>query len=138
MSREIKFRFWYGKPDDKSKLFHQVFTLDEIAQGYAFDVLNDNPMLKDYRMLPMRDQYICMKDAAGMEIYEGDQMCLILGSRIDHDERFIGTIEWVDDGEFLGPALVCENGSYDGIRDFPAGALIIAGNIHQNHELLNK
>jgi hypothetical protein len=66
--RVIKFRFWYEGPDSK---FFRVFTLEEIMNGDPFEVMNNEPFLKNHKMTD-EEQFTGLLDKNGKEIYEGD------------------------------------------------------------------
>lgn len=68
MKREIKFRYRYT--DGKNWIF-QSFTLEQIINGEPFEILSDNPMLKNYKY-DGYNQYTGLKDKNCNEIYEGD------------------------------------------------------------------
>ena len=86
MKREIKFRYRYT--DGKSWIF-QSFTLEQIINGEPFEVLSDNPMLKNYKY-DGEDQYTRLKDKEGTELYEGDIVqCFRSGKKSKFDIYFI-------------------------------------------------
>ena len=66
--REIKIKFFYT---DGKEWIAKVFTLDEMMNGEPFDYLSDSPFFRDYKMVD-RVQFTGLKDANGVEIYEGD------------------------------------------------------------------
>ena len=68
---EVKIRFWYG--NDKEKFF-RIFTLDEILNGDPFEVLSDQPLYRDYKMLDRSDAFSGVEDEDGKELYEGDNV----------------------------------------------------------------
>ena len=70
MSREIKFKYIWSNPT-KTNFLSEIFTLDEIEGGKQFMVLENEPLLKNYRRVAIL-QWTGLKDKNGKEIYEGD------------------------------------------------------------------
>jgi hypothetical protein len=68
MSREIKFRYRYT---DGRNWLMPIFTLDEIINGHPFTVLDDSPLLKNYKHVG-QDQWTGLTDYQGTPIFEGD------------------------------------------------------------------
>lgn len=110
--RTIKFRFTYT---DGKNWIKQDFTLAEIMNGAPFDVLSDQPLLKNYRMKDSY-QFTGLTDKNGVEICEGDVL---------------------DNGEIV----VFSQGAFMtsiGALCLSANHREIIGNIYQNFELLKK
>lgn len=68
MSREIKFKYIWSN-QAKTNFISQIFTLDEIEAGNQFMVLENEPLLKDYKLIA-RVQFTGLKDENGKEIFE--------------------------------------------------------------------
>lgn len=68
MSREIKFRFIYS---DGKRVILKIFTLAEIMNGEPFEVLSNEPLLKQFKMVG-QDQLTGLHGKMGKEIYERD------------------------------------------------------------------
>jgi hypothetical protein len=47
----MKITYTFGIPDHPDSYFHLTFTLAEIEAGDPYEVISDNPMLRDYRIL---------------------------------------------------------------------------------------
>lgn len=83
MNRVIKFRYRYT---NGTNWIFQVFTLAEICNGMPFEVLSDNPLLKNYRY-DGEDQFSGLTDKHGVEVYEGDIVKCSIGCQ--HIVEFI-------------------------------------------------
>ena len=70
MSKEIKFKYIWSNPT-KTNFLTEIFTLDQIEHGEQFMVLENEPLLKNYRRVAIL-QWTGLKDKNGKEIYEGD------------------------------------------------------------------
>lgn len=119
MQRVIKFRFRYT---DGKDWIMQSFTLEQCLNGEPFDVLSDQPLLKNYRM-EGRDEFTGLHDKTGNEIYEGD---------VNQD---LGVLIWnSDDASFCW--------DYKGIEVMPMGGesgwCEIIGNIYETPELIHQ
>lgn len=114
MSREIKFRSWYG-PES------HMITGDELQTGVP-GTLNEYFLDPAYSFM----QYTGLKDTNGMEIYEGD----ILGG----GDVVPGVVTMVDGAWRLhqGPT----NSGHSDLCAWRTERLPIIGNIYENPELL--
>jgi len=70
MSREIKFKYIWSNPE-KTNFITQIFTLDEIEAGNQFMVLENEPLLKDYKLIA-RVQFTGLLDKNGKEVFKND------------------------------------------------------------------
>ena len=115
MSKENKFKYIWSNPE-KTNFITEIFTLDEIESGNQFMVLENEPLLKDYKLIA-REQFTGLLDKNGKEIFEGD----ILSHRY-YSKPVI--CEFVD-GFFI----------FDDISKYDK-SLEVIGNIYQNPELI--
>jgi len=70
VSREIKFKYIWSNPT-KTHFLSKIFTLDEIGSGEQFMVLENEPLLKNYRRVAIL-QWTGLLDKNGKEIFVGD------------------------------------------------------------------
>lgn len=84
MNRVIKFRYRYT---NGTNWIFQVFTLAEICNGMPFEVLSDNPLLKNYRY-DGEDLFSSLTDKNGVEIYEGDVLVSTFGNGLPFVIKF--------------------------------------------------
>lgn len=75
--REIKFRYRYT---DGQNWIMKVFDLPQIANGEPFEVLSDQPLLRNYKHVG-EDEYAGLKDKNGKEIFEGDIVISDFGTK---------------------------------------------------------
>jgi uncharacterized phage protein (TIGR01671 family) len=129
MSKEIKFKYIWSNPE-KTNFITEIFTLDEIEAGNQFTVLENEPLLKDYKLIA-RVQFTGLHDKNWKEIFEGDIVRFWAnpkdyGGYKGHD--YIASVEWDE----FSVGFILSDGH--GLRDFEF--LQVVGNIYQNPELL--
>jgi hypothetical protein len=129
MNRKIKFRYRYT---DGKNWIMQVFTLVEIANGAPFEVLSDNPLLKNYKHVG-EDEFTGLLDKNRKEIFEGDK-CIansgIIGEIVFKNGRFAwtdGACHW----DIIDFSKIEK-------RDSIADKFEVIGNIYDNPEILKK
>lgn len=130
MSREIKFRAWHMP-------FGPKRTMQEMVHGKASRILAFAEMSPDEYIV---EQYTGLKDKKGCEIYEGD----ILFYQEDYEDGFFAPVIYGSenlyypafdlDWHYIPKSYFFEsNAISEGVAN---DYLIVAGNIHENPELL--
>jgi len=143
MSREIKFKYIWSNPA-KTNFISQIFTLDEIEAGNQFMVLENEPLLKDYKLIA-RMQFTGLLDKNGKEIFEGDIVKYIERLPVFPEKR-IAVVQFIRgnvdcaNNLLISPFINIGSSNYEtncitGVLNNPAESTII-GNIYQNPELL--
>ena len=133
MSREIKFKYIWSNPA-KTNFISQIFTLDEIEAGNQFMVLENEPLLKNYKLIA-RIQFTGLHDKNGKEIFEG-----YLLQYDGHNFKLINKekiyqIKYDDNlGQYYSYNLENSFDTFLVVRAWKES--IIIGNIYQNPELL--
>lgn len=123
--REIKFSYMYQE-EETGAWMSLKYTLEDVERGRLW--WTDFGIVPRHTLVARR-QYTGLKDAKGVEIYEGD-IVLVAG---------LGVVEvkiTPDYGViYENPELFCDNSYSDSAMegDFPE----ILGNIYENPELLN-
>jgi hypothetical protein len=158
MSKEIKFKYIWSNPA-KTNFITEIFTLDEIEAGHQFTVLENEPLLKDYKLIA-RVQFIGLLDASENPIFLGD----ILSSKeyynndLDANYKRVGEVKFNDGYNYFDVGYYLDgfefkNGkvwrkfrndlvktkydidNYYNTKPISNGGYII-GNIYQNPELI--
>lgn len=150
--REIKFKFFYT---DGKEWIVEDFTLDEMMNGEPFDYLSDSPLFRDYKLVD-RVQFTGLKDANGIEIYEGDILGFdwVYQDGKEFSMGLTGFVQW-NRGKFLVRHGYTQFDVADinqvtfertwreqyrqGVPDeyFKLMEIKVIGNIHENKELLS-
>jgi uncharacterized phage protein (TIGR01671 family) len=132
MSKEIKFKYIWSNPE-KTNFISQIFTLDEIEAGNLQFYQENEPLLKDYKLIA-RVQFIGLLDENGKKIFVGDVI------KIKCNEDII--IGYVFYKQSRCCYMINHPAGYNGsfALHTPTIAICdefhIVGNIYQNPELL--
>ena len=131
MSREIKFKYIWSNPT-KTNFLTEIFTLDQIERGEQFMVLENEPLLKNYRIVAIL-QWTGLLDKNGKEIYEGDSVQKIYKGKAYQvcEVKFNDGTFVVDDFDWEGKKFFW---SLRGIQH----CYIVVGNIYEHKYLLDK
>lgn len=121
MSREIKFRFVLKK---ENEITFAYYSIDEVLE-------NIGPMFCHLEELGWeliaKDQFTCLLDKNGKEIYEGDILQYSCGGDAQSDPYIVEDIY----------DFHIQINRDDNYYRIDRSSLKIIGNIHQNPELLN-
>lgn len=128
--REIKFRV-FGWDCDKSKWELNPFGYDRLNLDGAIEH-DDSFVAEDIDEIFI-EQYTGLKDAQGVEIYEGD----ILEHRYRFEDTTVMTSEfgkviWKNDGWFVNSGVTI----LDPLSTWVD--MIVVGNIHENEDLMER
>lgn len=141
--REIKFRIWDNL--EKDYLNEEDIAIDNLNNIFIFERYDSNDSDLWYtRLLPDPDnkrhvieQCTGLKDKNGTEIYAGD-IC----SFSSKNGKYVGIVERSDDLASFGLRMVKNNFLYTfsefNIMGVDLDTLEVAGNIHENPELLEE
>lgn len=141
--REIKFRIWDNL--EKDYLNEEDIAIDNLNNIFIFERYDSNDSDLWYtRLLPDPDnkrhvieQCTGLKDKNGTEIYAGD-IC----SFSSKNGKYVGIVERSDDLASFGLRMVKNNFLYTfsefNIMGVDLDTLEVAGNIHENPELMEK
>ena len=141
--REIKFRIWDNL--EKDYLNEEDIVIDNLNNIFIFERYDSNDSDLWYtRLLPDPDnkrhvieQCTGLKDKNGTEIYAGD-IC----SFSSKNGKYVGIVERSDDLASFGLRMVKNNFLYTfsefNIMGVDLDTLEVAGNIHENPELMEK
>ncbi len=124
MNRVIKFRYRYT---NGTNWIFQVFTLAEICNGMPFEVLSDNPLLKNYRY-DGEDQFSGLTDKHGVEIYEGDVVSKCYSASVK-----TGVVAWHQERAMF----IFQDGYNEPLYQLPLNMVEVIGNVFANPELIN-
>jgi uncharacterized phage protein (TIGR01671 family) len=135
MTREIKFKYIWSNPA-KTNFISEIFTLDEIEAGNQFTVLENEPLLKDYKLIAMV-QFTGLLDKNGKEIYEGDLLQYDgYNFKLINKEK-IYQIKYDDNlAQYYSYNLENSFETFLVVRAWKESKII--GNIYKNPELINK
>lgn len=138
MSREIKFKYIWSNPT-KTHFLSKIFTLDEIESGEQFMVLENEPLLKNYRRIAIL-QWTGLLDKNGKEIYEGDVVSVCFNGS-DGKYYWEAVVEWckINPTFFLkkiNPPCLLSN-EYDFVK-CELLELLVIGNIYEHKELITE
>ena len=137
MSREIKFKYIWSNPT-KTHFLSKIFTLDEIESGEQFMVLENEPLLKNYRRVAIL-QWTGLIDKNGKEIFESDVVSVCFNGKVKNCWEAV--VEWckINPSFFLKkvnpPFLLLDE--YDFVK-CELLELLVIGNIYENPELITE
>jgi uncharacterized phage protein (TIGR01671 family) len=133
MSKEIKFKYIWSNPE-KTNFITEIFTLDEIEAGNQFTVLENEPLLKDYKLIA-RIQFTGLHDKNGKEIFESDLLqCDGYNFKLINKEK-IYQIKYDDNlAQYYSYNLENSFDTFLVVRAWKESKVI--GNIYENPELL--
>ena len=131
MSREIKFKYIWSNPT-KTNFLTEIFTLDQIERGEQFMVLENEPLLKNYRIVAIL-QWTGLLDKNDKEIYEGDSVQKI----------YKGKAYQVCEVKFNDGTFVVDDFDADGKKFFWSlrgmqHCWKVVGNIYEHKELITE
>ena len=132
--REIKFRAWSYRNSDMAYPDEGFFFVEGVyshftigANGEAMPASRDHDMTFESIVF---QQYTGLKDANGVEIYEGD-ICVNTNGRLAKCIYHEPSASF----DFVALNYIGDNCGYSAQM---SGKLIVIGNIYENPELLNK
>ena len=133
MSKEIKFKYIWSNPE-KTNFITEIFTLDQIETGNQFMVLENEPLLKNYKLIA-RVQFTGLLDKNGKEIFEGDLLQYDgYNFKLINKEK-IYQIKYDDNlGQYYSYNLENSFDTFLVVRAWKESKII--GNLYENFELL--
>ena len=125
MSREIKFKYIWSNPTE-THFLSKIFTLDEIESGEQFMVLENEPLLKNYRRVAIL-QWTGLLDKNSKEIFEND----VLKIYYEGNQRsYLKKVKWLNDA--------INKGRWDALDNCVFTSCEVVGNIYENKELITE
>ena len=95
------FRYWYE--DGQGKPYSKEFDINQVLNGEPFEVLENEPLKKNHKMLQDDpDRYTGLDDANSNKIFENDIVTGTAKAEIGEYFEFRAVVKWdVDDAGFF-------------------------------------
>jgi uncharacterized phage protein (TIGR01671 family) len=133
MSKEIKFKYIWSNPE-KTNFISQIFTLDEIEAGNLQFYQENEPLLKDYKLIA-RVQFTGLLDKNGKKIFGGDLLQYDGYNFKMINKEKIYQIKYDDNlAQYYSYNLENSFDTFLTVRAWKESKIV--GNIYQNPELL--
>lgn len=123
--REIKFRAWDNERDKYMYGVEHEYDGENLS---SFADALDDPVL-------IPEQYTCLKDEDGKEVYEGDVVASGYVEVVNDEPR--STTELYGEVKFNDGVFYADDKKHNFPPLFVASSLKVIGNIHENPELLD-